>query len=54
MKPRKKHLMDVTVGGFMLGAAAVGKPYDFGNIILLGLGLLWVFAGWISILSTDR
>lgn len=47
----KKHKFDLALGGFFLGTAATAKPYDWLNLVILGLGLLWVFAAWISLPS---
>ncbi len=41
--PSKTKLgFDFALGGFMVAAAVFLRPYDFDNIVIAGIGLIWI------------
>lgn len=40
---------DLVLGGAFLALAATLRPYDLGNLIIGGLGLLWIAGAGITI-----
>lgn len=48
--PSKTKLgFDLVLGGMMLACALTLRPYDFENIIIAGLGLLWISGAAVTL-----
>lgn len=49
-RPSKLKLsFDLAIGGGMLVAAACFRPYDYGNVIMGGLGVLWTIGAAVTL-----